>query len=84
MIHGVVHAEQGNILIDDDSHVKLVDFGLSNFVDVGDGYSSGVRGAKRCSAPEIILPDRYQIKHVHHTDFSDMYSFGQVFWQASE
>ena len=76
---------QGNVLVDNQLRARLVDFGLSNFVDTNEGScSSAVSGAKRCAAPEIFKPELINRASPRHTPASDMYSFGQVAWHVSQ
>ncbi|KZP25713.1 kinase-like protein [Athelia psychrophila] len=68
-----------NILIDDECHVRLADFGLSTFIN---GYmstqSSKEHGSKRWMAPELHDPDI----EFRRTAKSDIYSLACVFLEV--
>ncbi|KAF7975515.1 hypothetical protein HWV62_9325 [Athelia sp. TMB] len=79
IVHGDLRGP--NILIDDDSHVRLADFGLSNFTSASLATdTSNHHGSKRWMAPELLNPDilgsggRFQ-----RTTRTDIYSLACVF-----
>ena len=76
--------KQGNILVDKYEHASLADFGLSNFSDstYASVAISARPGAYRYMAPEIHFPDLIGKTTVHHTQESDIYSFGSLFWEV--
>ncbi|EKM54978.1 uncharacterized protein PHACADRAFT_208517 [Phanerochaete carnosa HHB-10118-sp] len=79
VVHGDLHVN--NILIDASRHVRLADFGLSDFSDASSAsVSSAATGAVRYMAPEILSPEEYELKHVRHTPKSDVHSFAMCIW----
>lgn len=70
---------QANILVDDDLHIKLSDFGLSVFADGSSkSYASMRAGNPRWLAPELIDPDEFGLDSRRPTFCSDIYSFACV------
>ncbi|KAI0078097.1 kinase-like protein [Panus rudis PR-1116 ss-1] len=69
VIHGDLRG--ANILIDEDLHVRLSDFGLASLADANpsSGFSSCTGGSPRWSAPEVLRggPSTFE---------SDVYAFG--------
>ncbi|EKM54984.1 uncharacterized protein PHACADRAFT_255247 [Phanerochaete carnosa HHB-10118-sp] len=79
VVHGDLHVR--NILIDAGRHVRLADFGLSDFSDASSAsVSSASAGAVRYMAPEILHPEKYGLEHVRHTPESDIHSFAMCVW----
>ncbi|EKM55073.1 uncharacterized protein PHACADRAFT_255418 [Phanerochaete carnosa HHB-10118-sp] len=79
VVHGDLHVN--NILIDATRHVRLADFGLSDFSDASSAsVSSAATGAVRYMAPEILSPEDYALQHVRHTPQSDVHSFAMCIW----
>ncbi len=75
---------QPNILIDDERHVRLADFGLANFADTTSASaSSAPSGAIRWLAPEVLDPQRFGLELTRHTRASDVYSLASVYWEVS-
>jgi serine/threonine protein kinase len=63
-----------NVLISSDGHVKLGDFGLSEYIGK-EGYSKGIVGTPEYIAPEVLEGLKY--------DFScDWWSFGVLAYQV--
>ncbi|EKM55002.1 uncharacterized protein PHACADRAFT_255288 [Phanerochaete carnosa HHB-10118-sp] len=77
VVHGDLHVR--NILIDADRHVRLADFGLSDFSDASSA-SINSASAVRFMAPEILHPEKYGLQHMRHTPESDIYSFAMCTW----
>jgi serine/threonine protein kinase len=72
LIHGDL--KPGNILIDDRSTVRLVDFGWSRNVSPAAGYAAGVGGTAVYAAPEMHLG--------RGLPASDIYSLGLIMYEA--
>ncbi|KAJ6589563.1 kinase-like domain-containing protein [Mycena capillaripes] len=68
IVHGDLHG--GNILIDDDEHVQLADFGLAVVTGVTRGTTSQ-RGSLRWMAPELL---DFEVEF-KRTEASDVYAF---------
>ncbi|KAG8943695.1 hypothetical protein FRC03_002352 [Tulasnella sp. 419] len=59
IVHGDLKAS--NILVDDEGHARITDFGLSRIVEEGHtGWttSTGISGTHRWMAPELLLTER--------------------------
>lgn len=63
-----------NLLVDENYHVKVADFGLSKVSVTGNTLNSKVGSLNWC-APEILL------QSMPYTDKADVYSFGMVLWE---
>lgn len=76
--HGLVHRDlkPSNILVDDDRHVKLMDFGLAKFLaeDSGVTASGRIVGTYRYMAPEQILGERVDAR-------VDLYALGVMLYE---
>lgn len=72
---GILHRDlkSENLLLDEDMHVKVADFGIS-CLESQCGSAKGFTGTYRWMAPEMI-------KEKHHTKKVDIYSFGIVLWE---
>ncbi|XP_071902200.1 serine/threonine/tyrosine-protein kinase HT1-like isoform X2 [Coffea arabica] len=72
---GILHRDlkSENLLLDEDMHVKVADFGIS-CLESQCGSTKGFTGTYRWMAPEMI-------KEKHHTKKVDIYSFGIVLWE---
>ena len=76
-------AIQPNILIDDAGHVRLADFGLSNFVDSTSASTSfGHSSAIAWLAPELLVPEELGLDTYRPTMASDVYALGSVCWEV--
>ncbi|KZT22026.1 kinase-like protein [Neolentinus lepideus HHB14362 ss-1] len=76
---GLVHGDlRGvNILVDDNWHVQLSDFGLTDIIE-STQRSSSRGGSVRWMAPELINPRAFLDEVFRRTTASDIYSFGCV------
>ena len=75
IVHGDLHA--GNILIDDQGHVQLSDFGLSLIAEAT-AYQYGSShggGAVYWTAPELIDCEEFGLENSRPTFQSDVFSF---------
>ena len=57
IIHGDIHL--GNFMIDNDDHLKLIDFGFSNRTNRLDGEIRRNGGVSECIPPERVDPDAF-------------------------
>lgn len=71
---------QANILINDDLHVCLTDFGLTTMTDASVVKSSPALSA-RWAAPELIDPDKFKTTHFPFP--ADIYAFACVCIEVS-
>ncbi|KAF9646799.1 kinase-like protein [Thelephora ganbajun] len=80
MIHGDLKG--ANILIDQDGHARLADFGLLTIVSDSSNpmtSSSSVKGGTiRWMSPELLDPGRFGFEHDRPTKGSDCYALGMV------
>ncbi|KAJ7170996.1 kinase-like domain-containing protein [Mycena filopes] len=75
IVHGDLRG--ANILLDDQGHARLADFGLSTFAD-GPLVPTKRGGSLRWMAPELIDPESCELVSFQRTFASDIYSFGCV------
>ncbi|KAH7925425.1 kinase-like protein [Leucogyrophana mollusca] len=73
IVHGDLRG--ANILVDDDWHPQLADFGLASFADPITSHTSSGRGSPRWMAPELQNPDDFSMKF-QRTPATDIYAFG--------
>jgi len=84
--HNIVHRDlkPGNILVQDDGHVRIFDFGISKFKGSGLTVSGAIIGTIPYMAPEILLggaksadarADIFSLGHILYE-----LSMGQHFW----
>ncbi|KDQ52433.1 hypothetical protein JAAARDRAFT_210588 [Jaapia argillacea MUCL 33604] len=79
LVHGDLRG--ANILIDDDEHARLADFGLVGLADTSAMTHSTKRdGSVRWMAPELLSPDSFcgVVEGFQRTFASDIYAFGCV------
>ncbi|KAJ7083620.1 kinase-like domain-containing protein [Mycena belliarum] len=75
IIHGDLRG--ANILLDDQGHVRLADFGLTVFAD-GPRARTNRGGSTRWMAPELLDPSSCGLEVFQRTFASDVYSFACV------
>ncbi|KIK61707.1 hypothetical protein GYMLUDRAFT_165708 [Collybiopsis luxurians FD-317 M1] len=76
VVHGDLRGS--NILVDEDWHACLADFGLAVFEDATMGTPSQQAGSVRWMAPELHHPQAFKLKDFRRTFASDVYSFACV------
>ena len=75
---------QNNVLIDDESHAHLVDFGLWKFPNpLEKDTATMVLPALRYTAPELLETESWWSPRACPTHSSDVYSFAMVSVLAS-
>ncbi|KAF7308507.1 Protein kinase domain-containing protein [Mycena chlorophos] len=77
---GIVHGDLrgSNILVDDDWHARLADFGLSVLSSVPLTHTTYRSGSTRWMGPELLFPQSCGLDSYRRTFASDVYSFGSV------
>ncbi|KAJ7263064.1 kinase-like domain-containing protein [Mycena rebaudengoi] len=75
VVHGDLRA--ANILIDNENHVRLADFGLARFAH-SPLAPTNRGGSTRWMAPELLHPESCGMKEFRRTFSSDIYSFACV------
>ncbi|THV05537.1 kinase-like protein [Dendrothele bispora CBS 962.96] len=74
IVHGDLRGS--NILVDEEWHARLADFGLAVFSDVTiTTHNSHHGGSIRWMAPELHHPQAFGLKHFRRTFQTDVYSF---------
>ncbi|KAF9789402.1 kinase-like domain-containing protein, partial [Thelephora terrestris] len=81
MVHGDLKG--GNILIDQDYHARLADFGLLTFVTDAANPTvhnsiAGTGGTTRWMSPELLDPESFGFEDSRPTKESDYYALGMV------
>lgn len=76
----VVH--QANILVDDNEHPRIADFGLASVelaVTGASAESTGQsKGTTRWQAPELLRPARFHLNESKLTKETDVYAFAMT------
>ena len=73
---------KADILIDQDGHARLVDFGLLTVSDTTTSSSPELPGTLRWISPERLDPDRFGLEDGRATKESDCYAFGMVIFEV--
>lgn len=74
-----MNSSQANILVDNDWHAVLSDFGLTVFGDATVAtHTSNPHGSIRWMAPEILNPEIFDMERSQKTHASDVYAFACV------
>ncbi|TFK48789.1 kinase-like protein [Heliocybe sulcata] len=78
IVHGDLRG--ANILIDEDHHVRLADFGLSVFAEgtAGPGTCTNRDGSMAWMAPELIDPVQFGHHDYYRTTATDVYAYACV------
>ena len=73
---------KANILIDNDGHARLADFGLitivSDSTNTTTSSSTNSGGTTRWMSPELFYPEKFGLKDNRRTKESDCYALGMV------
>ena len=86
---GIVHRDvkPGNILMDKDGHIKIIDFGLAKLLEPAKSADSDIETAIRAHTQSgqvmgtvaYMSPEQARAQHVDHR--SDLFSFGIVLFE---
>ncbi|KAF7377835.1 Protein kinase domain-containing protein [Mycena sanguinolenta] len=79
VVHGDLRG--GNILVDEEGHARLADFGLAVWVDATTKDSSTRAGSTRWMAPELLHPESLQLTKFRRTLATDVYAFACVCYE---
>jgi len=77
--HGVVHRDlkPDNIMIDDEDHIKLIDFGIAR--EAGARRLTFAKLTKSMGTPDYVSPE--QVKGKRGDARSDIYAMGVIFYE---
>ncbi|KAJ6536000.1 hypothetical protein DFH09DRAFT_1179314 [Mycena vulgaris] len=78
IVHGDIRGE--NILVDDEGHARLADFGLASYANAT-VKSSARSGSLRWMAPELLDPGCLQLEDFRRTFSTDVYAFACVCYE---
>jgi serine/threonine protein kinase len=75
-----------NILIDQDRHARLADFGLLTIISDQSGFttatSASAGGTTRWMSPELLHPEQFGFDNSRPTRESDYYALGMVIYEV--
>ena len=78
--------EKANILIDENGHALLSDFGLLAIIpdttNIVSSNSFSQAGTHRWMSPELLYPERFGLEHCLPTEPSDCYALGMVVYEV--
>jgi serine/threonine protein kinase len=76
---------KANILIDENGHARLADFGLLTIVSDPTNFTSSnsvvTGGTTRWMSPELLAPDNFDLEDSRPTKESDCYALGMVIYE---
>ncbi|KAF8218234.1 kinase-like domain-containing protein, partial [Mycena galopus ATCC 62051] len=78
VVHGDLRGD--NILVDEEGHARLADFGLASWVGATEN-SSARSGSPHWMAPELLHPESVQFNEFRRTVPSDVYAFACVCYE---
>ena len=77
---------KANILIDDDGHARLADFGLLTIISDPMNFTASSSlvsgGTTRWMSPELLHPDQFGLEDSRPTKESDCYALGMVIYEV--
>ena len=77
---------KANILIDQNGHARLADFGLLTITSDSTNFtvsrSAAEHGTTRWMSPELLYPDHFGLKDGQPTKESDCYALGMVIYEV--
>ena len=78
--------EKANILINENGHALLADFGLLAIIpdttNIISSHSFSQAGTHRWMSPELLDPERFDLEHCRPTEPSDCYALGMVVYEV--
>ena len=77
---------KANILIDENGHACLADFGLVTIISGTSSFGSSSQfahgGTCRWMSPELFHPENFGLDHSRRTKYSDCYALGMVMYEV--
>jgi serine/threonine protein kinase len=75
---------QNNVLINNEGHAQITDFGLTAFADATQGQSSlrDSYGSLNWMAPELHMPEKFGLQNLQRTEASDVYALACLYWEV--
>ena len=83
-LHPSLHSPKSNILIGNDGHACLADFGLLTILSDESTITSTAGGATTAQwmSPELLYPNKFGLKDSHPTRASDCYALGMTIYEV--